>query len=113
MFERILGALVSLLCAAPFYALSLGRRDPHTPIPFWSGDETLRDKLGDIPAYNREMAALYTRFAGVLLANALIAGVWPGVSFALLLIELAAGLFLIHRRYKALLKKYASAETHT
>ena len=71
MFERILGALVSLLCAAPFYALAMGRDDPRNPIPFWSGDDTLRDKLGDIPAYNREMAALYTRFAGALLADAL------------------------------------------
>ena len=65
MFPRIIGALVSLLCATPFYALALGRSDPHTPIPFWSGDDDrLRDKLSDIPAYNREMAALYTRFAG-------------------------------------------------
>ncbi len=110
MFERILGALVSLLCAAPFYALAMGRDDPCNPIPFWSGDDTLRDKLSDIPAYNREMAALYTRFAGVLLANALIAGVWPGASFMLLIAILAVGLFLIHRRYKALLAKYSSTE---
>lgn len=111
MFPRIIGALVSLLCATPFYALALGRSDPHTPIPFWSGDDDkLRDKLSDIPAYNREMAALYTRFAGVLLANALIAGVWPGASFVLLIAELAVGLFLIHRRYKALLAKYSSTE---
>ena len=110
MFPRIIGALVSLLCAAPFYALAMGRDDPRTPIPFWSGDDTLRDKLGDIPAYNREMAALYTRFAGVLLANALIAGVWPGASFVLLIAELAVGLFLIHRRYRALLAKYSSTE---
>ena len=34
MFPRIIGALVSLLCATPFYALALGRSDPHTPIPF-------------------------------------------------------------------------------
>lgn len=110
MFERILGALVSLLCAAPFYALAMGRDDPRTPIPFWSGDDTLRDKLGDIPAYNREMAALYTRFAGALLADALIAAVWPGAGFTLLIAILAVGLFLIHRRYKTLLKKYAPAE---
>lgn len=110
MFPRIIGALVSLLCAAPFYALALGRSDPHTPIPFWSGDDTLRDKLGDIPAYNREMAALYTRFAGVLLADALIAAVWPGAGFMLLIAELAVGLFLIHRRYRALLAKYSSTE---
>ncbi len=56
------------------------------------------------------MAALYTRFSGVLLANALIAGVWPGASFILLIADLVIGLFLIHRRYKALLKKYSSTE---
>ena len=111
MFPRIIGALVSLLCATPFYALVLGRSDPHTPIPFWSGDDDrLRDKLSDIPAYNREMAALYTRFAGVLLANALIAGVWPDASFVLLIAILAVGLFLIYRRYRALLAKYSSTE---
>ena len=111
MFPRIIGALVSLLCATPFYALALGRSDPRNPIPFWSGDDDrLRDKLSDIPAYNREMAALYTRFAGVLLANALIAGVWPGASFVLLIAELAVGLFLIYRRYRALLAKYSSTE---
>ena len=110
MFSRILGALVGLLCAAPFYALAMGRDDPRNPIPFWSGDDTLRDKLGDIPAYNREMAALYTRFAGALLADALIAAVWPGAGFMLLIAILAAGLFLIYRRYKTLLKKYAPAE---
>lgn len=109
MFPRIIGALVSLLCATPFYALAMGRDDPRNPIPFWSGDDDrLRDKLSDIPAYNREMAALYTRFAGVLLANALIAGVWPGASLILLIAILAVGLFLIHRRYKALLAMYSS-----
>lgn len=109
MFPRIMGALVSLLCAAPFYAL--GRNDPHTPISFWSGDDDkLRDKLSDIPAYNREMAALYTRFSVVLLMGALIALVWPGASFILLIAELAVGLSLIHRRYKVLLAKYSSTE---
>ena len=75
----------------------------------FTADENLRYELFNTFYYAIVVVVLAV-VLGVLLANALIAGVWPDASFVLLIAELAVGLFLIHRRYKALLAKYSSTE---
>lgn len=110
MAEGIILALCALLTAAPFFALSLQRNDSHEPIPFFSGDESLKKSLSDIAAYNLEMAVLYRRYAICLVCAALSALFSPLLALILLALLVSLGLFIVHRRYKAIRAKHACAQ---
>ncbi len=107
MAEGIILALCALLTAAPFFALSLQMDDPHEPIPFFCGDESLKGSLSDIAAYNREMAVLYRRYAICLVCAALLALYSPLLGLILLGLLISLGLFIVYRRYRAIRAKHA------
>ena len=60
MAGRIISFISYLLCAIPFWAIAKFGKDSKDPISFWSGDTSLKGKVKDVPAYNREMARVYT-----------------------------------------------------
>lgn len=109
MAERIIGAFVCLVSAFPFFALSL-QKDSRTPIGFWAGDTTLREKLADVAGYNRAMAAVYRRYSRAFLASGVAVAVYPPAGFALMLASCTVGLWLVWRGYRSALKKYSRSE---
>lgn len=110
MAEGMILSFCALLTAAPFFALSLQKDDPREPIPFFSGDESLKRDLSDIAAYNWEMALLYRRYAAHLAFAALLALLSPLLALILLGLLISLGLFIVHRRYKAIRTKHTYSQ---
>lgn len=106
MAERIIGILVCVLCAFPFYALSLNKNS-HEPINFWSGDSSLKDKVQNVAAYNKEMSALYKMYAVAFVIAGLVYLIYPLAGFALLLLDCTAGIYALYKGYKRILHKYS------
>ena len=44
MVGRIVALVCCLLCAFPFFVISVYNKDSSEPINFWSGDTSLKDK---------------------------------------------------------------------
>ena len=43
--EGLIGFASCLLCALPFFIIGVFDKNSSTPISFWSGDQTLKDKV--------------------------------------------------------------------
>lgn len=110
MAEGVILALCAFLTAAPFFALSLQRDDPSDPIPFFSGDDSLKKSLSDIAAYNLEMAILYRRYAICLVCTALLALLSPLLALILLGLTISLGLFIVYRRHKAIRSRHSGSQ---
>ena len=67
MVGRIIGLISCLLCAVPFFIISIYNKKSEEPIHFWSGDTTLKSKVKNVFDYNKEMAMLYKKCALVFL----------------------------------------------
>ena len=105
---RIIGCFCSLLCALPFFYLAWeGRQKNAAPLSFWSGDDTLKDKVKDIPAYNLEMSRLYHLFGMTFAAAALFFLIFPPIGLALIFLNCTLGIYLLWRAYKNILSKYS------
>lgn len=107
MAGRIIGCICCLMCAVPFWVIAKYNKNSKDPISFWSGDTSLKDTVKNVPDYNREMAAVYNRYAWTFVAAAVgflfhtLAGV------AVLMLACTVGIFLVHRAYKKILQKYS------
>ena len=107
MAGRIIGCLCSLLCALPFWLIPKFSKDGKDPISFWSSDRSLKEKVTNVPEYNREMAALYTKYAW----SYAVAGVGfllhPLAGVAVIVLDCTVGIVLVYRTYKKILGKYS------
>lgn len=106
MAEKVIIFMCAVLCAVPFLLIGILNRNSDEPITFFSGDTTLKNRIGDIKAYNREMSKLYFRYGLVVFVTGLISFINPGVAIVLLLVVCTVGLVFIYFKYKALLEKY-------
>ncbi len=106
MAERIICFICFLLCAVPFWAIAKFGKDGKDPISFWSGDRSLKEKVRDVPAYNREMAALYNKYAWALFAAAVGGAIHPLAGVAIMVLALV-GIVFVYRAYKKILSKYS------
>ena len=107
MVGNIIGAACYLLCALPFWVIAKYQVNSKDPISFWSGDTSLKDKVKDVPAYNREMAALYKKYAWAYVAAAVAGAVHPLAGVAVLVFICMGGIFFVYRAYKKILQKYS------
>ena len=105
MAGRIIGFICYFMCAAAFWAVAKFGKDGKDPISFWSGDTSLKGKVKDVPAYNREMASLYNKYGWAYFAAAVGGAVHPLVGVAILAVDLLAIVF-VYRAYKKILEKY-------
>ena len=71
VYGRIVGFAVCILCALPFYLLALTGGKCDLPLAFCAGDDTLKDKIRNVSAYNQEMSRLYLLSAVAFAAAAL------------------------------------------
>ena len=106
MAGRIIGCISYLLCAVPFWVIAKYGQHSKTPISFWSGDTSLKDKVKNVPDYNQEMAAVYNKYAWAWAAAAVAALAHPLAGVAVLALDGTVGIVLVYRAYKRILKKY-------
>lgn len=107
MAERIISVICCVFCAIPFFIISRYDENSVTPITFWSGDNSLKKKVQNIPAYNKEMAALYRKCAWAILAASLLCVISPVVGVIFLCVECIAGIYIVYVCYSKILKKYS------
>jgi len=108
MVGRFIGFFCCMLCALPFFYLAWeGKQKDAAPLSFWSGDDSLKDKLKDIPAYNSEMSRLYHYAALAFFAAALLCLIFPIAGIILVCIESTVGIFAMYKVYSRILKKYS------
>ncbi len=109
MGGRIVGLVCCLMCAFPFLIFSLNEKS-REPIPFWSGDNTLKSKLENVQEYNREMARLYKKYAAAWGIAGIACLLFPVVGVILVLLDCTLGLYLMFREYKRILGLYGRRE---
>ena len=106
MAGRIIGFICYFMCAACFWAIAKFGKDGKDPISFWSGDTSLKGKVKDVPAYNREMASLYNKYGWAYFAAAVGGAIHPIAGVVIMLADLVA-IFFVYRAYKKILEKYS------
>ena len=107
MVGRIVGLVSFLLCAYPFFVVSVFNKDGTEPIAFWSGDTSLKDKISDISAYNVEMAGLYKKCAMSFVLTGILFAVFPVAGIVLLVFDCSVGIYLAWKIYKKILARYS------
>lgn len=106
---RIIGCFCCILCALPFFYFAWeGKQKNAAPLAFWSGDDTLKDKVKDIPAYNAEMSRLYNRYAAAFILAGVFCLILPPVGIGLIILNCTVGLYALWRVYQQILGKYES-----
>lgn len=106
MAGRIIGFICYFMCAAAFWTIAKFGKDSKDPISFWSGDTSLKGKIKDVPAYNREMARVYTIYGWAYFAAAVGGAIHPIAGVVIMLADLVA-IFFVYRAYKKILSKYS------
>ena len=110
MAENIIGSIIGiiccLLCACPFLIISKYDKNSATPIAFWAGDNSLKQKIDKVSDYNKEMASLYKlcAFAFIICGVGCLINLLFGI--VLLLLCCTIGFYLVYKKYKSILNKY-------
>lgn len=107
MIGRIIGLISCLMCAFPFFVISVYNKDSKEPINFWSGDTTLKSKVKNIYEYNKEMGFLYKKCAMAFLITGIAFLVLPVAGIVLVCFDCTAGIYLVYREYKKILGSYS------
>ncbi len=107
MLERIIMLFCCLLCAFPLLVVSKYDKDDNEPMGFWANDSSLKSKVKNVSEYNREMAALYKKFAYVLVLAGVGALIHPMVGLVVLGVVCTIGIGVLYRGYKKILAKYS------
>lgn len=107
MAGKIIALLCCILCAIPFFVIPALGKESNEPISFWTGDDSLRSIVTNVPEYNRKMGILY-KFYGV---SFIIAGI--GFLFDLVIgtvilcLDCTLGIFIVYRVYKTILRSHS------
>ena len=107
MAGRIIGLFSCLLCALPFFMIAVYNKNSKDPIPFWSGDSTLKGKVANVFPYNQEMAALYKKYALAFLVTGIAFALFPIAGIILLCFDCTLGIYLVYKSYKNILSRYS------
>lgn len=107
MVGRIVGLVSCIMCAIPFFIISIYNKDSKEPINFWSGDTTLKAKVKNIEEYNKEMVLLYKKCAIVFLITGVVFLAMPFVGMIIICLECTVGIYLVYLKYKKILQLYS------
>ena len=107
MVGRIIGLFSCVLCAVPFFIIATYGKNSREPIPFWSGDATLKKKVKNVGGYNKKMAALYQKYAIAFVIAGIGCLVTPVLGIILTGADVTIGLYLLWREYKKILDLYS------
>ena len=107
MIGGVSGLISCIMCSVPFWIISHYGKESHTPLSFWSGDGTLKEKVNNIPAYNQEMAALYKKCAWAFLIAGICCLLYLPLGVILIMLECTVGIYVVYRKYKKILWRYS------
>lgn len=107
MVGRIIALVSCFMCAVPFLIIGIYNKDSKEPINFWSGDTTLKSKVKNVVEYNKEMAALYKKYAIAFLLTGIGFVIYPIIGILLLCFDCTLGIYIMYREYKRILKLYS------
>ena len=106
MAGRIISFISYFMCAVAFWGIAKFGKHSKDPISFWSGETSLKGKVKDVAAYNREMAKVYTIYGWAYFAAAVGGAIHPIAGVAILAVDLIAIIF-VYRAYKKILSTYS------
>ena len=106
MLGQILCFFFTSICGVPFLLIPKFFVDLNTPISFWSGDHSLKDKVRDVPRYNAAMTKLYRRYAYAFFAAGLGFLVMPIVGIVLICLSCTIGIVLVYLEYRKILRAH-------
>ena len=107
MVGRIVGLICCLLCAFPFFVISIYNKDSSEPVNFWSGDTSLQDRVKDVKSYNAEMVGLYKKCASCFLLAGILFVIFPAAGIVLTVFDCSVGIYWAYRVYKKILDRYS------
>ena len=107
MAGKIICAISFLMCTVPWWAIAKFGKNSKDPISFWSGDTSLKGKVKDVTAYNREMASLYNKYGWAMFLSVIGAVVHTIVGLVIMGLDITVGIFFVYRTYKKILAKYS------
>jgi hypothetical protein len=107
MVGQIIALISCLMCAFPFWIIAKYNKDDKEPIGFWTGDESLKSKVKDVPGYNAEMALLYKRYGTIFAVTGIAFVLYSIAGIVLLCLDCTLGIYLVYRQYKRILKSYS------
>lgn len=110
MIAKIIAFSCCLLCAFPFFVLGFYGKDSLEPVTFWAGDTTLKQKVGNVKAYNEEISSLYKKCALVFVITGLLFFVSMPLAVIVLCFDCLPGIYIAYRIYKKILNKYKKEE---
>lgn len=103
MIGNIVGLISCLMCAFPFFILSVYGKNSNEPINFWSGDTTLKSKVKNVKEYNKEMAKLYKKYAIAFCITGIACLILPVIGIIMICLDCTLGIYLVYRNYKKIL----------
>ena len=112
IFGAIIMVLSNLICAGSFYGIGIWASKRKEPMHFYSGTKVDPRTISDIPAYNRENAAMWKLFSipFFLAAACAVAGLWEKrlaiLGIIILVASSTAGIGWLLVRYNRILRKY-------
>jgi len=107
MIENIVCLVACILCAIPFMIMAKYDKIGQTPIPFWSGDTSLKNKVKDVQGYNQQMAKLYGKCAWAFVITGVSFFLWKWLAIGLLIFDCSVGIYIVYRCYKKILAQYS------
>lgn len=107
MVGKIICLVSCILCAVPFMIISKYDKNSSTPIGFWSGDTSLKDKVKNVKEYNVEMAALYKKCVYAFLLTGASFLIMPVIGYILVCFDCTIGIYIVWRCYKKILNRYS------
>ena len=105
MAGNIICCLSFSLCGIAFILIALTKKNTTDPITFFSGDDTLKEKVNDIKRYNNQMSKLYTAYGLCFILTGILSFVNIFISLILIAIFLSLGLMVVYYSYKKILKE--------
>ena len=107
MIGNIIGLISCLMCALPFFIISIYGKNSDEPINFWSGDTTLKSKVKNLKEYNKEMAVLYKIYAAAFLIAGIGCLILPVMGIIIICLDCTLGPYILYRNYKKILRRYS------
>ena len=105
--ENIIGLISCLICAFFLFIITYSNKYSHDPIPFWSGDTSLKDKDKDVKEYNVAMSKLYYKCSLSFVITGLLYLTLPIIGTICLVVQCTLGIYLVWHYYKKILSKYS------
>ena len=105
MIGSIVCCMCFSLCGLAFMLIAITKKNTLDPINFFSGDDSLKEKVKDVKRYNKHMYKLYTVYGLCLIVIGIISFISTLVSIILMVIFLTIGLIFVYYSYKNILKE--------